>query len=285
LDEVINFDKGEFLDQRGLHVGKLMTFLKNLRRLCFDVVIVPSTVSVSFTSHIFAYLSKAPIRIGAGSIDGTENPSRFLLNATVELDWRSTPHRHQTLRNLDIAKAISVHTEGLAIELTLTEQEIEEGKRKYIKEKDTRALVIGFHPGAGKKPNCWPAEGFASVANRLSMEFDAAVFVTAGPMDNIDINQMTAGLETPYYLMKNLPLRLVASIIANTRLFISNDTGLMHVAAAVGVPVLSLFGPTDPEQWAPIGSQHRYIVGRDGNMSFISVEEVLETARGMLRAQ
>ena len=285
LDEVINFDKREFLSKRRLHVGKLITFLKNLRRQHFDVAIVPSTVSLSFTSHLLAYLSKAPVRIGAGSIDGRENPSSFLLNTMVDLDWRSTPHRHQTLRNLDVTKPIGVHTETLVVELTLTEQEIEEGKRKYVKEKGTSTLAIGFHPGAGKKLNCWQAERFASVANQLSKEFAATVFVTAGPMDNVEINQMIAGLEVPYYLMKNLPLRFVASIISNITLFISNDTGLMHVSAAVGVPVLSLFGPTDPQQWAPIGSRHRYVVSKDGSMSSISIEEVLETARGMLCAR
>jgi ADP-heptose:LPS heptosyltransferase len=80
----------------------------------------------------------------------------------------------------------------------------------------------------------------------------------------------------------NKSIREVAAILSLARLVISNDTGIMHVAAAVGTPVLSLFGPTDPEQWAPIGTKHRYIVGKGGDIETIPVEEVLTVAREML---
>ena len=53
----------------------------------------------------------------------------------------------------------------------------------------------------------------------------------------------------------------------------------MHVAAAVGVPVLSLFGPTSPEQWAPQGEQHRYIAGENGDINTIALEEVVENCQ------
>jgi len=56
----------------------------------------------------------------------------------------------------------------------------------------------------------------------------------------------------------------------------------MHVAGAVGTPVLSLFGPTDPEQWAPKGPQHRFIRGKEGEIDAISVEEVFRNAQEML---
>ena len=65
-------------------------------------------------------------------------------------------------------------------------------------------------------------------------------------------------------------------------LVVSNDTGIMHVAAAAGAPVLSLFGPTDPKQWAPIGEFHRFIVGEGGRIDRISLESVLEAAREIL---
>jgi len=65
-------------------------------------------------------------------------------------------------------------------------------------------------------------------------------------------------------------------------LYITNDTGLMHVAAAVGVPVLSLFGPTDPQQWAPMGGNNRYIYGEGGDISNIPVEQVVAATMEML---
>ncbi len=65
-------------------------------------------------------------------------------------------------------------------------------------------------------------------------------------------------------------------------LFITNDTGVMHVAAAAGVQTLSLFGPTDPLQWAPNGTQNRYINASDGDINSISIEEVVDVASVMI---
>jgi len=284
VDDVINFNKQALMGRWGIGLGRMMGFISSLRKHRFDMVLVPSTVSVSFTSHLLGYLSGAPIRIGAGSIDGKENPSRYLLTNPQELDWRRSPHRHQTFRNMDVGSSISAFTKNLSIELTLTPEEINDGKSKYRTAVHGYSLSIGYHPGAGKPPNCWPAERFAQVANMLWRELQAFPFITSGPMDRSTVSDLVEGLREPFYLLERMPVRQVASILANLNLVISNDTGIMHVAAAVGVPVLSLFGPTDPLQWAPIGEKHRYIVSKDGRMESISVEEVLTTARAMLQA-
>jgi len=76
---------------------------------------------------------------------------------------------------------------------------------------------------------------------------------------------------------------MVASILSAADLLVTNDTGIMHVGGAVGAPVLSLFGPTDPYQWAPIGPVHRFIRAEDGNIDTIPIDEVLKHAREMLR--
>ena len=63
----------------------------------------------------------------------------------------------------------------------------------------------------------------------------------------------------------------------------TNDTGMMHVAAAAGTPTLSLFGPTDPLQWAPPGSAHRFILGKGGSVRSIPVEKVWSVLLMMLQ--
>ena len=285
IDDVINFDKLALMGRWGIGLGRMMEFISDLRRRRFDMALVPSTVSVSFTSHLWGYLSGAPIRIGVGSIDGTENPSRYLLTNPHDLDWRISAHRHQTLRNMDIAEPISVSTKDLSIELTLTPEEVNDGKSIHRNAVYGHSLSIGYHPGAGKAPNCWPAERFAQVVNTLSRDLGAFAFITSGPMDEATLEKLVKGLREPFYPLERMPVRRVASVLANLNLVISNDTGIMHVAAAVGVPVLSLFGPTDPLQWAPIGKKHRYIVSKDGMMESILVEEVLAIAREMLQAK
>jgi ADP-heptose:LPS heptosyltransferase len=102
-------------------------------------------------------------------------------------------------------------------------------------------------------------------------------------MDEQPIRMMIDKLNVSYELIENKSIRQVASILSHLNLVIANDTGIMHVAGAVGVPVLSLFGPTDPEQWTPKGKLNRYILGSDKSIASITVEQVVATAREMLR--
>jgi ADP-heptose:LPS heptosyltransferase len=103
-------------------------------------------------------------------------------------------------------------------------------------------------------------------------------------MDDKPVREMARGLSVPCSIIDRRPIRTVAAIIAHADLVITNDTGIMHVAAAVGTPVLSLFGPTDPHQWAPVGERHRFLQGSDGRISSIEVKEVMTNAREMLTA-
>jgi len=282
IDEVILYDKVRFLDHGRLHPAVLIRFVRALREQRYSMAIVPSTVSTSLTSDLLAYLSGAQCRIGAGSLNGEPNRAAFLFTVPVTLDWSSSPDRHQTLRNLDIASSLELGTPRLSLEINLSDAEIEWGAEFLSQLKHGKRYAIGYHPGAGKPPNRWPSERFAALINKLSIELDAAVLVTCGPMDNRQVEEVEHGLNVAYQVMRNQPIRLVASVLRHLELVVTNDTGIMHVAAAVGVPVLSLFGPTRPEQWAPLGTRHRCIRGEGGDITMISLEEVIDTARSML---
>ncbi len=282
VDDVLTYDKTEFLNGRRLHVGRFVRFVRDLRSQSFDLAVVPSTVSVSFSSDALAYLSGSPHRIGAGSLDGQPNPSAFFFTSPRQLDWSGDPHRHQTLRNWDILGAWLVLPSNLSHEMGLTRAELGEGRESVARSCGNKSLAIAFHPGAGKPPNRWPADRFAALANTLSREYDAMTFVTEGPMDEAEVKSMESRLTVPVQVVRRQPIRRVASILSCMDLVVSNDTGIMHVAAATGTPVLSLFGPTDPNQWAPIGSSHRFIVGEGGQIDTISLQSVLETAREIM---
>ena len=330
IDRVILYDKNEFLEKWRIKPVALVRFLRELRKEKFDIVLVPSTVSLSFTSDLLGFFSGASIHIGAGKIDGRENRGAFLFHFPVDLDWSMDPHRHQTLRNWDISAPLKLTCSDLTSEITLLPAEVEcgrglasvggrvgklggggkpraerneesklggEGKQRAesvpdvkqrAKSGESRAeggeLRVAFHPGAGKIPNQWPAERFAAVANQLVDEFGADVFITKGPMDQQPVEEMMRNLKVQHTLVDCRPVREVAAILSQMQLVISNDTGIMHVAAAVGVPVLSLFGPTDPHQWAPVGGRHRFLQASDGVITTIVADEVLKVAREMLRA-
>jgi len=284
LDTVINFDKRDFLSGKTFHLVALWRFVRSLRARSFDLVLVPATVSTSTTSDVLAYLTGARTRIGAGSINGKPNPSAFLYTHERHLSWPDGQPRHQTERNMDVADLLMLPPLDRSLDLTLTPEERSTGLTRLRELTDNVRPVIAYHVGAGKPPNRWPADKFAMLINLLGKEFEAAALLISGPMDEGPVSDVMGRLSVRHYLLEKQEIRIVASCLASADLLVSNDTGIMHVGAASGVPVLSLFGPTDPRQWAPCGTCHRYIQSRSGDISSIAVEEVAEKARGMLRS-
>jgi heptosyltransferase-2 len=285
IDRVILYDKKEFLGEGKLHLLRFVRFLRNLRREKFELAIVPATVSVSSTSDLLALLSGARYRIGPRSLGGRENTWGALYNYPVELNWEHTPHRHQTLRHLDIVHDLWLGATDYSSEIGLTDAE-RESARRYLKEKriEEKKFVV-FHPGAGKIPNRWPVARFAQLATTIAKERGLSVLITQGPMDAEPVSAMSSLLPVSHVIAEGMKIRDVAAILSLARLVISNDTGIMHVAAAVGAPVLSFFGPTDPQQWAPIGTRHRYLLATDGQIDNIGIEEAMRSVVEMLQSE
>jgi ADP-heptose:LPS heptosyltransferase len=284
LDEVLLFEKRRFLSRWGIRPIRLFRFLRDLRARGFDLVIVPATVSASFTSDFLAYCTGAPWRAGAGTLNGKENPGGFFHTITRDLDWRGLV-RHQVLRNWDVASGIVPLPGNLEHEITLTEDEVSEGKMFARRILGESSVFVVLHPGAGKPANRWPADRFARLAQYFSREASARVVFTFGPMDAGVKEQIERSLDSPPEFLVNQPIRRLASILFFARLVVSNDTGIMHLAAAAGTAVLSLFGPTDPAQWAPLGGKNRYIKAKGDTLDNLSFEEVRKVAGSMLLSQ
>jgi ADP-heptose:LPS heptosyltransferase len=240
---------------------------------------------MSVTSDVLAFLSHSHRRIGAASLQGRNNFTGYLYHLRVPLFWDTHSLVHQTQRNLAIASSLGLEEVSQELDIGLTSEERAEGKRLLNEKIDGHKFVIGFHPGAAKIPNRWDALLFAELANRCAEILGAFLVITAGPDDDEPLREMTMNMPNDHLLLHNEPIRLVASVLANCDVYVSNDTGMMHVAAAAGTPTLSLFGPTDPLQWAPPGNGHRFILGKDNNVNNIPVEKVWRVLQAMLRAR
>lgn len=279
LDEIIVYDKSKFL-QSPLQV---LRFGRALKQRKFDLAITPATVSMSVTSDVLAWLSGAPRRIGPGSLNGRKNLSGYFYNVQAELDWSGDPNRHQTQRNLDIASILVLEDDSIELHIGLTPEEQLAGKQFVDSKRGVRDVVIGFHPGAAKPLNRWDALRFAEIANRCAEIYGAFIIITAGPDDDEPLREMTLNMPNQCLVLHNEPIRHVASVISRCDVYVTNDTGMMHVSAGVGTPTLSLFGPTDPLQWAPPGARHRFILGQGGNVDSISTDKVWIVLTHMLR--
>lgn len=279
LDEIIVYDKLKFL-RNPLQVWR---FGRALKQRNFDLALTPSTVSMSVTSDVLTFFSGARRRIGPGSINGKKNHTSYFYNVKAELDWRQDPTRHQTERNIDVASILVLEPVPLELEIGLSDEEVQRGAEQIARKQAEPGLVVGFHPGAAKIPNRWDALHFAEIANRCAEIFGAFIVITAGPNDDDPLHEMTLNMPNACLVMQNEPIRQVAAVIRNCDVYVTNDTGMMHVSAGVGTPTLSLFGPTDPLQWAPPGRDHRFILGAMNDVNTISTEKVWHVLIGMLR--
>jgi ADP-heptose:LPS heptosyltransferase len=279
VDEVILYDKLRFFRAP----ARIFAFLRKLRERQYDLAIVPSTVSMSFTSDAMAYLCGAKYRIGVGSLNGIENITSHIFNVPVAAGWDTGSPIHQTERNLDFVRRIGIDTDDLSAVIQLTVEEKKTAESFLGAHLGGRRFAIGFHPGAGKPHNRWPAERFAHVADRLASETVALIVITAGPMDNESLEGMARSLKSPFLVVKDKSIREVAGTIDRLSLYVTNDTGVMHVAGATSTRVLSLFGPSDPYQWAPKSHRHKFLVSRNREMNSLTEEEVYSAAIEMLR--
>ncbi|MGD0338320.1 MAG: glycosyltransferase family 9 protein [Bacteroidota bacterium] len=279
IDEILNYDKTNFFN----HPRRFFSFARLLRIPHPDIAIVISTVSSSFTSNAMAWISGAPIRIGPASIADQTKGSRQFFTHPLVLDWTNTPRRHQIERNLDTVRFLGADTKDFSIDIGLTDIEKQFAREFFTQNKGSAQRVVGFHPGAGKVQNRWSASFFANVANTLGKRFKAHIMITAGPMDDEPVAAMIKELIVPFTIVKGRTIREVAAIIDQMSLYITNDTGTMHVAAATNARILSLFGPTNPYEWAPLGERNRFLRGKGGDIDLIKVDRVIETAMEMLK--
>lgn len=115
--------------------------------------------------------------------------------------------------------------------------------------------LVALHPGSGGRWKCWPAERFAAVASALARRADAQLLLVSGPADAEIVQTFRNSVEATRVIeAASLPVCQLAAILARCSLFIGNDSGVTHLAAAVGCPTLALFGPTDDRVWGPRGT-------------------------------
>jgi ADP-heptose:LPS heptosyltransferase len=136
------------------------------------------------------------------------------------------------------------------------------------------AAFLAIHPGSGSEEKNWPAGRFAALARALSP--DRPWLLVAGPADREGFDALSQ--EPGAVCARELPPRILGALLARAGLFVGNDSGVTHLAAAGGAPTLALFGPTDPLQWAPVGARAAALRSRDGRMTGLDTDEVLAAA-------
>jgi heptosyltransferase-2 len=145
--------------------------------------------------------------------------------------------------------------------------------------------LVAIHPGSGGETKNWPVESWAELGRRLTRAApDLALLLVEGEADAEPAQLiLETWKDVPYLRARELPLPILAALLRETALFLGHDSGITHLAAASrrDLPVLALFGPTDPAVWAPPRPGVRVLKG-GSSLKDLTIEEVFQAACALL---
>jgi lipopolysaccharide heptosyltransferase I len=273
--------------QLGRTLGEMGRFAADLRRQRYDAVL---DLQGLLKSALYVVATRAPIRVGFA--EGREGAPWVLTHRV-----KSPPQPvHAVDRYLSLAAAVDATTPIRTFHIAAPPQEV--AVAQSVLSASPRPRVV-LHPSARWRTKLWELERWQALARALLAE-GLGVILT-GSRDDLPVTAaILSGLDpSPLSLVGRLSLTQLTAVLREVDLMISVDSGPMHIAAAVGTPVVALFGPTDPRRTGPLGPgsvlrrelpcspclQRRcqiadtYLCMRD-----LTVSEVLDAAHDMLRA-
>ena len=170
-------------------------------------------------------------------------------------------------------QSLALYIEDAAAAIHLSKEDHAAAAR-FLAECDERPL-IALHPGSGSARKNWPVEKWAEMGRAL-LRRGVQLLIVGGEADEERIAVLReAWRDAPVLVARHFPLPHLAAILARSRFFIGHDSGISHLAAAVGAQCLLLFGPTDPAVWAPANANVRVLEAPDGDLAKLGVDEVV----------
>lgn len=242
LDGCKELDETIIINKNKNGIFNWFNILRQIRRKRFDLV-VTSFLDKSFKVALFAWLTGARYRVG---YENKVYGWLYTHQAPV------TERKHEIEYNLDLVRAIGlivrrVNEKAPFIYTTPLEEELAKDFliKNQVAHKD---LLIGIHPGSGLaigSAKRWPREKFAKLCDLILSVPRTKVVVFGGPEERYAAEEMAKFMrKKPVIVAGDTDIRTTAALIKRCALFISNDSGLMHLATAVKTPVLAIFGPT-----------------------------------------
>ena len=278
-DEIIALDRVALRDGfMPLSVLRIFQVVKDMRRRQFDFVIDLHSFS---ETNLMGFFSRAPKRLfqrrPGRSLDFLAN-----FNPKPPVD-RNDPDQHLVDRYLDVLQPLGI-------------KDVQRVPRINTRAADDRAIdamlqktnaasgapLVGLFPGAGHPGRCWPVERWAELADFLIRNDRVRPVVFIGPEERAAAADMRRVFPPNTVFLEKLSLGQLAAAQARLAVFVSNDTGPVHIGAAVGAPIVVLIGRTTPHAYIPLAEAKRLIFSE--GVHTISVEEVYGATRELLAA-
>jgi heptosyltransferase II len=246
-------------DPKGQHAGLSgrERLAAELRAQKFDVALL---LQNAFDAAWLAWRARIPERIGYAR-DGRS----LLLTKAVAVPKPGEIPAHEKFYYLELLRRAgwldSVPDESF-IGLRVPEEK-RRSADEFLRKSGVRQNAMRIAIGAGASygsAKCWPPSRFAEVANRLQSEADADIILFGTAVEATVSAAISAGMcRPPVDLTGKTAIAELPALLSQCHLFIGNDSGAMHVAAAVGLPIVAVFGPTDPLGTAPVTPRCRIV--------------------------
>ena len=280
----------------GKSLGEILDTIKTLRQRNFDIVF---DLHGLLKSGIIARLSGAPTRVGFHRKNCKEKFSTLFTN-------RKAPYMAGGLHVVDMYLTLLQTTLGQIAETKLFPLKVpDEADEKIANFFDqhpdlTARPIIAINPGAGFESKQWELLRFAELADRISEELKCSIMLTWGPGEEFKVQQISAHMQQQNWIAPPTSILESIALYKQMALLVSCDSGPLHLGAAVGIPTVSIFGPTDPVRNGAYGVNHETVykvlscsfcwkktcpLGTKECMNQVTVDEVFQAVQQQIKNQ
>jgi len=253
VDGLISVEK----DKRSLKDKILYhkSFFQNLRKKRFEVAI---DLRAGTRGAILSLLSGAMLRIGRYADDGTLWRNRLFTHLVKPAN---EIQQYSALHNLNILAPFNLTIEDTSPELIVTKEKEIDAENILRKEQvPSDKPIIALHPFSRWKYKEWPIRNYIKLINYIGSKYKVSILIT-GSIDERDrASKIAKSCKINVHnLAGKISLGDLAAFLNRCSVLIGIDSAPIHIAAAVGTPTITIFGPSSPVNWAPRGRQHKII--------------------------
>ncbi len=253
IDEIIVYDK----DKHHKGIAAFWKFILGLKNKRFDLAIVLHTKK---RMNLITFLANIPRRIGFAE------KGKFSLLLTDRLkDTRPLGLKHEADYCLDVLKELGLKISERKLHVPLKKEALDWADKVLAENGINKGdKIVAIHPGASCPSKRWFKDRFVALADKLAHDYGFKIIIISGLKDIAIANDI--GKSSKHKIVNlagKISLAQTAAILKQVNIFISNDSGPVHIASAVGTPVISIFGRNQPGlsplRWGPLGERDKYL--------------------------
>jgi ADP-heptose:LPS heptosyltransferase len=250
IDDVLVFDvpwvRANYAQEsEQTNAGQVITMADTLRQYAFDAAIVFTVQSQNpLPAAMLCYLAEIPKVLGYCR----ENPYQLLTNWVPDSEVLVAT-RHEVERQLDLVATVGCHTDNVRLSLQLPDGARERAMHQlYEAGVDMSRPWLVMHPGVSEEKRRYPASGFIRAAHRLADIHDYQIVLTGSASEWAYVDAICQQIgQDAFNLAGTMDLGTLGGLLAEASVVISNNTGPVHMAAALGTPVVVLYAKTNPQ--------------------------------------